>query len=223
MDMGSMGGMDMGEGNGYCLGDGMVMNNGFGFMTGVSEGRTEGGREGGRGRKKGEGLRRRRYAAIYQREGLYIAAHIQAFKHSLFMSPYSSLSPPPKGGSCILYLFQGAVVNTAGKYSAAIIGTFFLAFSVEALRHFRFWMRLRRARQTSAAVAAGKEGREGGGGNVRAQVLPILLEAFLFGSHMFIAYLVMLLVMLYEWAIFISLVLGLTTGYFTMEMWEAYR
>ncbi|KAM3570099.1 hypothetical protein VYU27_007828 [Nannochloropsis oceanica] len=128
-----------------------------------------------------------------------------------------------KGGSCILYLFQGAVVNTAGKYAAAIIGTFFLAFSVEALRHFRFWMRLRRARQTTAAVLAAKEGGEEKVRGVRAQVLPILLEAFLFGSHMFIAYLVMLLVMLYEWAIFISLVLGLAAGYFTMEMWEAYR
>jgi len=82
-------------------------------------------------------------------------------------------------------------------------------------------MRTRRASQTAAAAAAGKEGGEGGG--VRAQVLSILVEAVLFGVHMLMAYLVMLLVMLYEWAIFISLLLGLTAGYFAMEMWEAYR
>jgi hypothetical protein len=78
-------------------------------------------------------------------------------------------------------------------------------------------MRSRRASQTAAAAAATKEG------GVREQALPILVEAFLFGLHMLMAYLVMLLVMLYEWAIFISLLLGLTAGYFTMEMWEVYR
>ncbi|EKU21081.1 solute carrier family 31 (copper transporters) member 1 [Nannochloropsis gaditana CCMP526] len=127
----------------------------------------------------------------------------------------------PQDGYCILYLFQGAVVNTAGKYAGALIGTFFLAFSVEALRHFRLWMRLRRA--TVVLAHGEKEGEVVTGPPLRAQVLPIFLEALLFGVHMFVAYLIMLLVMLYEWAIFISLLLGLAAGYFTFEMWEAYR
>ena len=54
MDMGGDHDMDMGEGNGYCKGEGSVMNNGFGFMKEV-RGRREGGRkrEGRRGREGG--------------------------------------------------------------------------------------------------------------------------------------------------------------------------
>lgn len=49
-------------------------------------------------------------------------------------------------------------------------------------------------------------------------ILPVLVESMAFGMHMVIAYWVMLLVMLYESAIFIAIILGLTFGYFTFEI-----
>lgn len=35
------------------------------------------------------------------------------------------------GGTCPLFLFQGAVVDTPGKYAGAIIGAFLLAMAME--------------------------------------------------------------------------------------------
>jgi hypothetical protein len=35
------------------------------------------------------------------------------------------------GGTCPLFLFQGAVVDSPGKYAGAIIGTFLLAMTME--------------------------------------------------------------------------------------------
>lgn len=35
------------------------------------------------------------------------------------------------GGTCPLYLFQGAVVDTPGKYAGALIGTVLLAMAME--------------------------------------------------------------------------------------------
>jgi hypothetical protein len=46
-------------------------------------------------------------------------------------------------------------------------------------------------------------------------------QALLFGVHMLLAYLVMLLVMLYEAAIFIAVLLGLATAYFLFELLSA--
>lgn len=46
-------------------------------------------------------------------------------------------------------------------------------------------------------------------------------QALLFGVHMLLAYLVMLLVMLYEAAFFITILLGLATGYFLFELLSA--
>lgn len=112
-------------------------------------------------------------------------------------------------------------MDSPGKYAGAIIGTFLLAFLTEGFRHLRVWMRVRRAKETAAKQQQQKQAN--GGGGVGGLVGPLLLEAVLFGVHMLLSYLIMLLVMLYEWAIFLALLFGLGAGYFAFELWETIR
>jgi hypothetical protein len=44
----------------------------------------------------------------------------------------------------MLFLYKDAVVDTRAKYIGAVIGTFLLAFSTEAIRHARLWLRINR-------------------------------------------------------------------------------
>jgi hypothetical protein len=103
-----------------------------------------------------------------------------------------------KGNNCVLYLFQGAAVDTATKYGFALVGTLLLALVTEMLRVSRSF------------IAAGKVPG-------LARLPPLGVDATLalmFAVQMMAAYWLMLLVMLYEYVIFIFILLGLGVGHF---------
>jgi Ctr copper transporter family len=106
-------------------------------------------------------------------------------------------------GSCVLWLFEGAVLNTAGKYVAAIIGTFLLAFANEGIRYARARALQEKAPFKSLATTS--------------PVAKDFLLALGYGLQMLVAYWIMLLVMLYEVPIFVAILVGLMTGYFTFN------
>src|SRR3989338_9903824 len=97
-------------------------------------------------------------------------------------------------GPCILYLFEGVVVNTQVKYAFAVIGTFFLAVANEVF----IWAR-KKVDTTSA---------------LKNPIWIICIETFLYGLQMVNAYWLMLLVMTYEYVVFIAIILGLAFGHF---------
>lgn len=100
------------------------------------------------------------------------------------------------GGFCIKYLFEDAVVDTRTKYVFAVLGTFAMAMVVELLR-------LLRTRVGSRHVGFARRLSDGALDGV---------VVLLYAVQMCAAYWLMLLVMLYEYVIFIAIVLGLATG-----------
>ena len=101
-------------------------------------------------------------------------------------------------GTCILFLFAGANINTQGKYAIAMIMTFVMAFSNEG---FAFG----RKRILTSHIKS---------------TVKVATECFLYGTQMVVAYWLMLLVMTYEAGIFTMLILGLVSGHFTFQMIE---
>ena len=103
-----------------------------------------------------------------------------------------------KGGACILFLFQNAVVDTGGKYAAALFASLAMGVVVELLRVFRVFLAQRHFVFTHT-------------------MYPLALDIFLtlaFTVQMMFAYWLMLLVMLYEYVVFIFVLLGLAIGHF---------
>lgn len=100
-------------------------------------------------------------------------------------------------GTCVLFLFSGANINTQGKYAIALIMSFFMAFCNEG---FAF------ARKRVLGLPTMKTS------------LKSVIECFLYGLQMVVAYWMMLLVMTYEAGIFTMLILGLVAGHFTFQM-----
>eukprot|EP00050_Salpingoeca_kvevrii_P004887 m.264828 g.264828 ORF g.264828 m.264828 type:complete len:217 (+) comp11055_c0_seq1:6910-7560(+) len=110
-------------------------------------------------------------------------------------------------GLCVLFLFQDAVVDTATRYAFAVLGAFALGMCNEFFRWSRTHVSARRV--------------------VFAQALPTWgLDAFvslLYAMQMCIAYWLMLLVMLYEYVLFLAILLGLAVGLFvTRRLDRAY-
>ena len=103
-----------------------------------------------------------------------------------------------KGGYCMLFLFQDAVVATATKYGFALVGTLLFGIVVEMLRLCGAYVSQRRLPWL-------------------AGLGPTAIDAVvcaLFALQMTVAYWLMLLVMIYEYVVFIFVVLGLTVGHF---------
>jgi uncharacterized protein YcnI len=96
---------------------------------------------------------------------------------------------------CVLYLFQGAVVDTAGSYAGSIIGTFVLAVLVEVLRFGRSRFLLHDMKKEKPLQHD-------------------LINTTTYMIQVMLAYWIMLLVMTYEAGLFIAIVLGLGSGYF---------
>lgn len=92
---------------------------------------------------------------------------------------------------CVLFLFEGAVVDSATKYAFAVMGAFAIGFATEIIRYYR-------------AVLAQKNG---------TNMDLALTGAFV--VQIFLAYALMLLVMLYEYVFLTFIILGLALGYFT--------
>jgi solute carrier family 31 (copper transporter), member 1 len=121
-----------------------------------------------------------------------------------FQFSFDPASEMTENNSCILYLFPNALVNTAGKYAAAVIGTYLLALVFEFFRAGRAHF--------SKGEAPFQRFQEG-------KMSPLALDsinALAYIVQVTIAYWLMLLVMLYEAMIFIALVLGLGMGYFAI-------
>ncbi|CAN0065670.1 unnamed protein product [Ascophyllum nodosum] len=94
--------------------------------------------------------------------------------------------------TCVLFLFQNAVVDTKTKYAIAVIGVFCMAFANEMIRYWR--------------------GVMGRGATSKSFTLD-LTRTFAFAVQMMIAYFLMLLVMLYEYVFLIMIILGLSVGH----------
>lgn len=103
-----------------------------------------------------------------------------------------------KGGYCILFLFKGGNVDTETKYAFALLGTMCLGIVTELFRSARALVAQRRIYGTA---------------NLSTLTLD-LLQCFLFAVQMMVAYWLMLLVMLYEYVIFIFILLGLAIGHY---------
>ncbi|EDQ90677.1 uncharacterized protein MONBRDRAFT_36548 [Monosiga brevicollis MX1] len=97
---------------------------------------------------------------------------------------------------CPIFLFHNVVIDTAGKYAIALIGTFCMGLFNELFR----WYRNRLEAQESTRP-----------------ILQDLCVALSYGIHMLNAYFLMLLVMLYESLFFVMIILGLATGSFVVR------
>ena len=91
-------------------------------------------------------------------------------------------------GQCILFLFPGFVLNTAGLYALGLLLSFCMGFSNEVFLYARKYL-------TCFLEGKPKFWR--------------LSLGFLYALHMVLAYWIMLLVMTYEALIFVALILGL--------------
>lgn len=98
---------------------------------------------------------------------------------------------------CVLFLFKGWVVDTAGKYAAALLGAFAMGVANEGIGFSRKMFRNRYIGGVSIVP-------------FRYQVV----FACMHGTQMIWAYWMMLLVMLYEYVLLTALLLGLSVGFY---------
>eukprot|EP00041_Stephanoeca_diplocostata_P014832 m.280064 g.280064 ORF g.280064 m.280064 type:complete len:265 (+) comp19819_c0_seq3:444-1238(+) len=94
---------------------------------------------------------------------------------------------------CYIFILQHWVVDTYGKYIGAVLGTFFLAIFTEFFRLMK--MNLHR-RPPNAFFSAE------------------IVEATLYFCQMILAYLLMLIVMIFDFWLFLAIPLGLGVGRF---------
>ncbi|CAM9253686.1 unnamed protein product [Ectocarpus sp. 8 AP-2014] len=103
--------------------------------------------------------------------------------------------------NCILFLFEGAGVDTKTKYAFAALGAFCMGFANEMIRYGRDRM----AKTSDVSLASD------------------LKMTAAFAVQMYLAYMLMLLVMLYEYVILIMIISGLATGHLLTLRWSAGR
>ena len=113
--------------------------------------------------------------------------------------------------SCLVYLFQSWVIDSKGKYIAAVCGTFLFGVLLEG---FGFLRKMYAARYTPEA-ALGKR--------VTKAELRHFVPSALYGVQMLLAYFCMLVVMLYESLILAALVVGLSVGNAVFGVWFPIR
>ena len=110
--------------------------------------------------------------------------------------PYTQLSWS-ESGNCILWLFQGAAVDTLAKYVFTLIGTFAIGVCTELLRYYRTSL----PRYVAAKFETSPFAQDA-------------LQALAYGVQMIFAYAMMLLVMTYESLLIGSVLFGLAVGFF---------
>ena len=104
-------------------------------------------------------------------------------------------------GDCLVYLFPEAVMNTGVRFAMAVVFTVLLASTNEFLRCFRGLL-------ASRLVCVG-----------RLDGCLDMVVSSLYMVQMMVAYWLMLLVMLYEYILFIAILLGLGLGqYLTRKL-----
>lgn len=100
------------------------------------------------------------------------------------------------GHPCVLFLFQGWVLDTPAKYVAGLLGTVVLGILHHGLVSLREYAEHRLKKCDPMVVRMAK--------------------STIYGTQMVVAYWLMLLVMLYESLFFAAVVIGLTLGYFLL-------
>lgn len=93
--------------------------------------------------------------------------------------------------TCIIFLFQSWILDSAGKYAVAFLGTLLLGVSLEKI--------IQQRRKYMASM---------GGGYQR-----LLFSASFYGIQLSIGYMLMLVIMIYSGAFFIATVMGLVFGH----------
>ena len=99
-------------------------------------------------------------------------------------------------GNCIIFLFNGFVLDSPWKYMIGLALAFIFGVLNEVLLYFRRW------------VQAKTEDKH------KAWKLAICI---IYGLHMILAYWMMLLVMTYETLLFFAIVFGLMTGHLIFQ------
>jgi len=102
--------------------------------------------------------------------------------------------------NCLKFLFPSWNIDSDGKYFAVVIGIFLLAFLNEFLTYTRSYLSIIQYPNKTITI--------------RKQII----LSISYGIQMFLAYSLMLTVMLYEPFFFISLLLGLSTGNFVFSL-----
>ncbi|CAE7514527.1 unnamed protein product [Symbiodinium natans] len=107
---------------------------------------------------------------------------------------------------CVLFLFQGWVMNDAGKYFAGCLGSFLMPVAIVALQSIR----------EMVVESSASKGRVMG-------MLYDALAAVLFGLQMFLAYSVMLLTMTYEAVMFSCILVGFAFAWFVLRRMKRHK
>jgi Ctr copper transporter family len=112
-------------------------------------------------------------------------------------------------GRCVNFLFEDAVLNTRGKYIAAVFGAFALAFVHEAVR----FVRLRAAQGNSPFSSCAATSRS---------IVRHSATATIYGLQMLLSFWLILLVLQFETVLFAAIVAGLIVGYATFACIDDY-
>lgn len=96
-----------------------------------------------------------------------------------------------QSSTCVIMLFPTWVLNSVTKYVCAVIGTIFAAIGLEKF--------IQQRRKTMAYMEAGP--------------LRLVVSAIFYGFQLTIGYLLMLVIMIYSGALFLSVILGLVIGH----------
>jgi Ctr copper transporter family len=112
-------------------------------------------------------------------------------------------------GRCVNFLFEDAVLNTRGKYIAAVVGAFALAFVHEAVR----FVRLRAAQGASPFSSCVATSRP---------IVRHSATAAIYGLQMLLSFWLILLVLQFETVLFAAIVAGLIVGYATFACVDDY-
>jgi len=128
------------------------------------------------------------------------------------------------GQYCALFLFKGWALDTAGKYTGAVIFTFCIGLLLEC---FSFCRRLY-AQQFLSPEPADTNSPDGvpeddRGAAPSAHALTHYVSSALYAAQMVLAYWAMLLAMLYESVIFTALILGFLVGHALFSVFLPYK
>lgn len=96
-----------------------------------------------------------------------------------------------QSSTCVILLFPSWVLNTAGKYVLAVIGTIFLAIGLEKF--------IQQRRKAMACMESGTK--------------RLVTSAVFYGIQLIIGYVLMLIIMVYSVVLFLSVILGLVIGH----------
>jgi len=105
-----------------------------------------------------------------------------------------------QSSTCVILLFPSWVLNTAWKYTIAVIGTFLFAIGLEKF--------IQQRRKVMVYMSESTKNR-------------LLVSAAFYGVQISIGYLLMLIIMIYSGVLFLAVILGLVTGHILFNAKDA--